>query len=181
MLTLWSLTVMKRSFIWFDSTTWCDVSSSEMARPIQQLTADQQRSPSREQIPFTLVARQVGWGQCIFLCTNTDHNAISGSGFHPKVTYSERRHRAFKEPEHIFLAQVSPPLKKSIVSLFCFPPEHGDGIACEKRVIEKACWACVTVMEETYEKSICIGFMSIMRYICQQNTLGEWKNTLILL
>ncbi|CAL8313164.1 unnamed protein product [Lota lota] len=52
--------------------------------------------------------------------------------------------------------------------------EHGDGVLCEKRVIEKACWACITVMEDTYEKSICAGFMSIMRYICQQNTLGRY-------
>lgn len=28
--------------------------------------------------------------------------------------------------------------------------------------------------EDTYEQSICYGFMKIMRYICQQNSLGEY-------
>ncbi|CAL8314139.1 unnamed protein product [Boreogadus saida] len=82
----------------------------EMAQPIQQLTADIESSPHREQIPFTSVART----------------------------------------------------------------EQGDGVACEKRVMDKACWACITVTEDTYEKSICAGFMSIMRYICQQNTSGRY-------
>ncbi|XP_030200548.1 heme-binding protein 1-like [Gadus morhua] len=82
----------------------------EMAQPIQQLTADIESSPHREQIPFTLVARK----------------------------------------------------------------EQGDGVACEKRVMDTACWACITVTEDTYEKSICAGFMSIMRYICQQNTSGRY-------
>ncbi|MBN3324147.1 HEBP2 protein, partial [Atractosteus spatula] len=42
----------------------------------------------------------------------------------------------------------------------------------EKRHYEKAHWACVTVLEEQYEQSICLGFMKLMRYICQQNTTG---------
>ncbi|KAL2098684.1 hypothetical protein ACEWY4_005164 [Coilia grayii] len=44
----------------------------------------------------------------------------------------------------------------------------------EKRHYEKANWACVTVSEETYEQSICYGFMRIMRYICQQNSAGTY-------
>lgn len=44
----------------------------------------------------------------------------------------------------------------------------------EKRHYEKAHWACITIQEETYEQSICYGFMKIMRYICQQNSLGEY-------
>ncbi|KAJ8331972.1 hypothetical protein SKAU_G00430480 [Synaphobranchus kaupii] len=43
----------------------------------------------------------------------------------------------------------------------------------EKRCYEKANWACVTVHEGTYEQSICLGFMKLMRYICQQNSSGE--------
>ncbi|XP_061699206.1 heme-binding protein soul3 [Syngnathoides biaculeatus] len=44
----------------------------------------------------------------------------------------------------------------------------------EKRHYEKGHWACITMREETYEQSICYGFMRIMRYICQQNTLGDY-------
>ncbi|XP_036406481.1 heme-binding protein 1-like [Megalops cyprinoides] len=44
----------------------------------------------------------------------------------------------------------------------------------EKRHYEKANWACVVVQEPTYEQSICLGFMKLMRYICQQNSSGEY-------
>ncbi|KAK9533777.1 hypothetical protein VZT92_008875 [Zoarces viviparus] len=44
----------------------------------------------------------------------------------------------------------------------------------EKRQYEKGHWACVTMREETYEQSICYGFMKLMRYICQQNSLGDY-------
>ncbi|XP_077394997.1 heme-binding protein soul3 [Festucalex cinctus] len=44
----------------------------------------------------------------------------------------------------------------------------------EKRHYEKGHWACITMHEETYEQSICYGFMRIMRYICQQNSLGVY-------
>nr|XP_061798111.1 heme-binding protein 1-like [Nerophis lumbriciformis] len=44
----------------------------------------------------------------------------------------------------------------------------------EKRHYEMGHWACITMREETYEQSICYGFMRIMRYICQQNSLGSY-------
>ncbi|CAL8296949.1 unnamed protein product [Arctogadus glacialis] len=44
----------------------------------------------------------------------------------------------------------------------------------EKRSYEKAHWACITVREETYEQSICYGFMRLMRYICKQNSTGDY-------
>ncbi|KAK5886433.1 hypothetical protein CesoFtcFv8_017462 [Champsocephalus esox] len=44
----------------------------------------------------------------------------------------------------------------------------------EKRQYEKGHWACTTMREETYEQSICYGFMKIMRYICQQNSLESY-------
>ncbi|TNN41828.1 hypothetical protein EYF80_048006 [Liparis tanakae] len=44
----------------------------------------------------------------------------------------------------------------------------------EKRQYEKGHWACVKMREETYEQSICYGFMKLMRYICQQNSLGDY-------
>lgn len=47
-------------------------------------------------------------------------------------------------------------------------------VVYEKRHYEKAQWACITVHEDTYEQSICYGFMKIMRFICQQNTAGSY-------
>ncbi|XP_031614066.1 heme-binding protein soul3 isoform X1 [Oreochromis aureus] len=47
-------------------------------------------------------------------------------------------------------------------------------ILYEKRHYEKGHWACITMREETYEQSICYGFMRIMRYICQNNSLGDY-------
>ncbi|CAN9502057.1 unnamed protein product [Ophioblennius macclurei] len=44
----------------------------------------------------------------------------------------------------------------------------------EKRHYEKGHWACITMREDTYEQSICYGFMKIMRYICQQNSSGDY-------
>lgn len=44
----------------------------------------------------------------------------------------------------------------------------------EKRQYDKGHWACITMREETYEQSICYGFMRIMKYICQQNSLGDY-------
>uniref|UniRef100_A0A1A8E5S6 Heme-binding protein soul3 n=1 Tax=Nothobranchius kadleci TaxID=1051664 RepID=A0A1A8E5S6_NOTKA len=44
----------------------------------------------------------------------------------------------------------------------------------EKRHYEKGHWACITMREDTYEQSICYGFMKIMRYICQQNSVGDY-------
>ncbi|XP_024002003.1 heme-binding protein 1 [Salvelinus sp. IW2-2015] len=44
----------------------------------------------------------------------------------------------------------------------------------EKRHYEQAHWACITVHEDTYEQSICYGFMKLMRYICQQNSSGTY-------
>lgn len=50
--------------------------------------------------------------------------------------------------------------------------EKCDDVLYEKRVYEKAVWACVAMQENTYEQSICGGFMKLMRYICEQNTSG---------
>ncbi|MED6280914.1 hypothetical protein CHARACLAT_015901 [Characodon lateralis] len=44
----------------------------------------------------------------------------------------------------------------------------------EKRHYEKGHWACITLHEDTYEQSICYGFMRIMKYICQQNSTGDY-------
>uniref|UniRef100_UPI00398EE023 heme-binding protein soul3 n=1 Tax=Pristiophorus japonicus TaxID=55135 RepID=UPI00398EE023 len=47
-----------------------------------------------------------------------------------------------------------------------------DELRYEKRQYEKAKWACVTQCESRYEQSICLGFMKLMKYICQQNSSG---------
>lgn len=52
--------------------------------------------------------------------------------------------------------------------------ENFGKVLYEKRVYEKACWACVRMQEDTYEQSICAGFMKLMKYICKQNTTGNY-------
>ncbi|XP_076128725.1 heme-binding protein 1-like [Alosa pseudoharengus] len=49
-----------------------------------------------------------------------------------------------------------------------------DKVQVDKRRYEKTVWACITMREETYEQSICAGFMKIMRFICQQNSAGTY-------
>lgn len=58
-------------------------------------------------------------------------------------------------------------------SLITRKEKCGD-VLYEKRSYAKANWACITVREDTYEQSICYGFMRIMKYICEQNSLGEY-------
>ncbi|KAE8586462.1 hypothetical protein XENTR_v10021675 [Xenopus tropicalis] len=43
----------------------------------------------------------------------------------------------------------------------------------EKRQYGQAKWACIKMQEEQYEQSICLGFMKLMRYICEQNSSGD--------
>ncbi|XP_078090281.1 heme-binding protein soul3 [Mustelus asterias] len=47
-----------------------------------------------------------------------------------------------------------------------------DELLYEKRQYEKAKWACVTQNEPSYEQSTGLGFMKLMKYICQQNSSG---------
>ncbi|XP_015282144.1 PREDICTED: heme-binding protein 1-like [Gekko japonicus] len=42
----------------------------------------------------------------------------------------------------------------------------------EKRHYGKGKWACVKAKEPQYEQSVCLGFMKLMRYICEQNSAG---------
>ncbi|KAG6929454.1 heme binding protein 1 [Chelydra serpentina] len=42
----------------------------------------------------------------------------------------------------------------------------------EKRLYGKAKWACIKMQEQQYEQSICLGFMKLMKYICEQNSSG---------
>ncbi|XP_019412147.1 PREDICTED: heme-binding protein 2-like [Crocodylus porosus] len=49
--------------------------------------------------------------------------------------------------------------------------KHGE-LLYEKRQYGKAKWACITMKEEQYEQSICLGFMKLMKYICEQNSSG---------
>ncbi|CDQ65496.1 unnamed protein product [Oncorhynchus mykiss] len=61
----------------------------------------------------------------------------------------------------------------SLHNYFHVSTDCGD-VLYEKRHYEKAHWACITVHEDTYEQSICYGFMKLMRYICQQNSSGTY-------
>ncbi|XP_029903761.1 heme-binding protein 1-like [Myripristis murdjan] len=68
----------------------------------------------------------------------------------------------------------SSPNKEMVPFSLITREEKCGSVMYEKRVYKKACWACITVREDTYEQSICMGFMKIMRYICQQNTSGSY-------
>ncbi|XP_078418461.1 heme-binding protein soul3 [Cetorhinus maximus] len=50
--------------------------------------------------------------------------------------------------------------------------KRADELLYEERQYEKAKWACVTQNEPSYEQSTCLGFMKLMKYICQQNSSG---------
>ncbi|XP_068608498.1 heme-binding protein soul3 [Brachionichthys hirsutus] len=52
--------------------------------------------------------------------------------------------------------------------------EKCGNVLYEKRQYEKGHWACITMHEDTYEQSICYGFMRLMKYICKQNSLGAY-------
>ncbi|XP_071381123.1 heme-binding protein 1-like [Centroberyx affinis] len=68
----------------------------------------------------------------------------------------------------------SSPSKEIVPFSLVTREEKCGNVMYEKRVYKKACWACVTVREDTYEQSICAGFMKIMRYICEQNSSGRY-------
>ncbi|KFV44159.1 Heme-binding protein 1, partial [Tyto alba] len=44
--------------------------------------------------------------------------------------------------------------------------------AYEERRYPAGKWACVTKGEPAYEQSISLSFMKLMRYICQENSVG---------
>lgn len=44
----------------------------------------------------------------------------------------------------------------------------------EERVYPAGHWACVTRGDDLYEQSISLAFMKIMRYICKENSLGQY-------
>ncbi|KAM9294098.1 heme-binding protein 1-like [Gastrophryne carolinensis] len=44
----------------------------------------------------------------------------------------------------------------------------------EKRQYGKGKWACIKMKEDRYEQSICLGFMKLMKYICEQNSTGVY-------
>ncbi|XP_023684234.1 heme-binding protein soul3 [Paramormyrops kingsleyae] len=64
--------------------------------------------------------------------------------------------------------------RQPVPSTLIIRKEKCGTVLYEKRHYEKAYWACITIQEETYEQSICHGFMKLMRYICQQNSSGSY-------
>ncbi|XP_039769953.1 heme-binding protein 1-like [Ornithorhynchus anatinus] len=50
--------------------------------------------------------------------------------------------------------------------------EKNGAVLYEKRQYKKAKWACIRMQEKQYEQSICLGFMKLMKYICEQNSSG---------
>ncbi|KAM5129156.1 heme-binding protein 2-like [Mantella aurantiaca] len=64
--------------------------------------------------------------------------------------------------------------RQSVPFLLLSCKEKCGEILYEKRQYGKAKWACVKMEEERYEQSICLGFMKLMRYICEQNSSGSY-------
>ncbi|KAJ0051203.1 hypothetical protein NL108_015952, partial [Boleophthalmus pectinirostris] len=44
----------------------------------------------------------------------------------------------------------------------------------EERLYSAGRWACVTRSDSLYEQSISTGFMKLMKYICKENSLGQY-------
>lgn len=64
--------------------------------------------------------------------------------------------------------------RESIPYTLILRKEKCGEVLYEKRHYEKAYWACITIEQDTYEQCICYGFMKIMKFICQQNSLGSY-------
>ncbi|XP_068110256.1 heme-binding protein 1-like [Hyperolius riggenbachi] len=69
--------------------------------------------------------------------------------------------------------------RQSVPFLLLSCKEKCGEILYEKRQYGKAKWACVKMQEEKYEQSICMGFMKLMRYICEQNSSGTYMGMTI--
>nr|XP_028572861.1 heme-binding protein 1-like [Podarcis muralis] len=80
--------------------------------------------------------------------------------------------RDMAEPIQQLTRNNHPQERESVPFVVIARKEQLGNLLYEKRHYEKAKWACVKVQEKQYEQSICLGFMKIMRYICQQNSSG---------
>ncbi|KAK2536558.1 heme-binding protein 2 [Columba livia] len=80
--------------------------------------------------------------------------------------------RDMAEPIQQLTRNNSPQERQSIPFTLIQRKEKLGDLLYEKRQYGKAKWACIKMKEKQYEQSICLGFMKLMRYICEQNSSG---------
>ncbi|KAJ1104063.1 hypothetical protein NDU88_001478 [Pleurodeles waltl] len=78
------------------------------------------------------------------------------------------------EPIQQLTRNNHPQERETVPFLLLHRKEKCSEVLYEKRQYGKAKWACVKMQEEQYEQSICLGFMKIMKYICEQNSSGVY-------
>ncbi|NWY74804.1 HEBP2 protein, partial [Erithacus rubecula] len=76
------------------------------------------------------------------------------------------------EPIQQLTRNNNPQERQSIPFTLIQRKEKLGDLLYEKRQYGKAKWACIKMQEKQYEQSICLGFMKLMRYICEQNSSG---------
>ncbi|KAF2982518.1 hypothetical protein EK904_011215 [Melospiza melodia maxima] len=74
------------------------------------------------------------------------------------------------EPIQQLTRNNNPQERQSIPFTLIQRKEKLGDLLYEKRQYGKAKWACIKMKEKQYEQSICLGFMKLMRYICEQNS-----------
>ncbi|XP_041903826.1 heme-binding protein 2-like [Corvus kubaryi] len=80
--------------------------------------------------------------------------------------------RDMAEPIQQLTRNNNPQERQSIPFTLIQRKEKLGDLLYEKRQYGKAKWACIKMKEKQYEQSICLGFMKLMRYICEQNSSG---------
>ncbi|XP_068803724.1 heme-binding protein 2 [Struthio camelus] len=80
--------------------------------------------------------------------------------------------RDMAEPIQQLTRNNSPQERQTIPFTLIQRKEKLGDLLYEKRQYGKAKWACIKMKEKQYEQSICLGFMKLMRYICEQNSSG---------
>ncbi|KAM6358657.1 LOW QUALITY PROTEIN: heme-binding protein 2-like [Alca torda] len=70
------------------------------------------------------------------------------------------------------LTRNNSPQERQTIPFTLIQQEKFGDLLYEKRQYGKAKWACIKMKEKQYEQSICLGFMKLMRYICEQNSSG---------
>ncbi|KAM6069277.1 heme-binding protein 2-like isoform 2-T2 [Theristicus caerulescens] len=80
--------------------------------------------------------------------------------------------RDMAEPIQQLTRSNNPQDRRTVPFTLIQRKENLGDLLYEKRQYGKAKWACIKMKEKQYEQSICLGFMKLMRYICEQNSSG---------
>ncbi|NXM76398.1 HEBP2 protein, partial [Serilophus lunatus] len=80
--------------------------------------------------------------------------------------------RDMAEPIQQLTRNNNPQERQSIPFTLIQRKEKLGEVLYEQRQYGRAKWACTRLAEQQYEQSTCLGFMKLMRYICEQNSSG---------